>query len=91
MGIANHSIGQNSYFSDPSNNSQSTYDISYCYQCGFVEEKQLDEDICNICLADISEGFIKAKVLDPSTYVADTRIGIQQLYRNRVVSKILQL
>jgi DEAD/DEAH box helicase domain-containing protein len=83
IGIANHSIGQNSYFSDPSNNSQSTYDISYCYQCGFVEEKQLDEDICNICLADISEGFIKAKVLDPSTYVADTRIGIQQLYRNR--------
>ena len=82
IGISNHSMIFNTYIS-PLDNNETNFNLTYCYRCGYVNEDITSNEFCDICNTNIEDGFNSIVVLDPENYIADPKIEVQKMYRER--------
>ena len=83
IGISNHSKGFLNTYISPLDNNETNFNLTYCYRCGYVNEDITSNEFCDICNTNIEDGFNSIVVLDPENYIADPKIEVQKMYRER--------
>ena len=82
IGLSNYSKGLNNY-RNPLDD-ETNFELTYCYNCGYVDENLSSIENCPTCNVDNSEGFKSFKILDPDNYIADPINSSSKMYRERV-------
>ena len=83
IGLSNYSKGFLNNYRNPLDDDETNFELTYCYNCGYVDENLSSIENCPTCNVDNSEGFKSFKVLDPDNYIADPVIQVQKMYRER--------
>lgn len=83
IGISNYVKGYLNSFFNPVENSDTNFKLTYCYRCGNIEEIHTSTEYCKVCNSTVEDGFKSMHVLDPDNYIADPKIEVQKMYRER--------
>ena len=83
IGLSNYSKGFLNNYRNPLDDDETNFELTYCYNCGYVDENLSSIENCPTCNVDNSEGFKSFKILDPDNYIADPVIQVQKMYRER--------
>jgi len=83
IGFANLRGGKNPQLTNPSNNLNQQYEITYCLNCNFVTKDEIQT--CKHCGTPIDSNMYRRKFLDPDVYITT---GIKEPNQNsRVYGK----